>query len=148
MLLDDLLEMWKKDCVIDDINLDLATIKCASYHSKYLELFSIAKLTLKRKNAAHAILERDKWLYFNGKMTKEEMDKHEWPYDPFNGMSKPLKSDMDMFIKTDKDIAKSNAGIDYQKTIVETLEEIMTTIRWRHSAIKNVLDAKKFAAGC
>jgi hypothetical protein len=148
MTLEPILEMWKIDCVIDDLNLDLATIKCASYHSKYLELHSIAKLTLKRKNAQHAILERDKWLYFNGKMTREEMDKREWPYDPFHGMSKPLKSDMDMFIKTDPDIAKSLALIDYQKTIVETLDEIMTTIRWRHSSIRNVLEAKKFAAGC
>jgi hypothetical protein len=55
---------------------------------------------------------------------------------------------MDMFIKTDVDIAKSLALIDYQKTIVETLDEIMTTIRWRHSSIRNVLEARKFAAGC
>lgn len=148
MILDEILSLWKVDCVIDDLNLDLATIKCASYHSKYLELHSIAKLQLKRKTAAHLILERDKWLYYTGKMTKEEIDSRGWAYDPFGGMSKPLKSDLDRFILTDPDIAKSMAGIDYQKTIVETLDEIMTTIRWRHSAIKNVISAKQFAAGC
>lgn len=147
MLLDDIIKMWKEDCVIDEMNLDLATIKCASYHSKYLELHSIAKLEYKRKVAKHQQLERDKWLYYSGKMTKEDMDLRGWEYDPFKGMTKPLKSDIEMFIKSDKDIVDSNYRIDYQKGICEALDEIMTTIRWRHSAIKNVIEAKKFNAG-
>jgi hypothetical protein len=39
------------------------------------------------------------------------------------------------------------AQIDYQKTIIETLEEIMGNIRWRSSHIKNILDFKKFTSG-
>jgi hypothetical protein len=81
-------------------------------------------------------------------MTKEEMDKRGWVYDPFQGMSRPLKSDMALFLKTDDEMMEGASVIDYQKTIVETLDEIMTTIRWRHSAIKNCIDAKKFIAGC
>jgi hypothetical protein len=147
MLLDDIINMWKEDSVIDDMNLDVTTMKCASLHSKYLELHSVAKLQLKRKNAAHAVLKKDKWLYFNGKMTKEDMDAHGWPYDPFNGMAKPMKGDMDMYYDTDKDLMKSNAQIDYQKTIVEALDEIMATIRWRHQSVKNIIEFKKFVAG-
>jgi hypothetical protein len=147
MVLDEILKMWEEDSVIDALNLDLTTIKCASLHSKYLELHSVAKLQLKRKTAALAVLKKDKWLYFNGKMPKEEMDKHGWPYDPFNGMAKPMKGDMDMYYDTDKDLMKANAQIDYQKTMVEALEEIMATIRWRHQSIKNVIEWKKFVAG-
>lgn len=148
MELNDIITLWKEDCIIDENNLDLATIKCASFHSKYLELHSIAKLTLKRRIAKHMQLKKDKWLYYTGKMTQAEIDKRGWAYDPFHGATKPLKSHIDMFIETDDDIVRSNHSIDYQKTIVETLDEIMTTIRWRHSSIKNCLDAKKFIAGC
>lgn len=148
MLLDQLLEMWKEDSIIDDMNLDVTTMKCAVLHSKYLELHSVAKLQLKRKIAELSILKKDKWLYYNGKMAKEDMDKHGWPYDPFNGMSKPMKGDMEMYYDTDKDLQKANAQIDYQKTISEALDEIMGTIRWRHQSVKNIITWKQFSAGC
>ena len=147
MNLDKILEMWKDDVVIDDVCLDEETIKSSKLHAKYLELFSMAKLQLKRKEIEHESMKKDKWLYYNGKMTQQDMDKRNWKYDPFDGMTKPLKSDMDMYYSTDEDLTRIKAQIDYQKTIIETLEEIMGNIRWRHNAIKNILDFKKFTSG-
>jgi hypothetical protein len=147
MILDEILEMWKKDAVIDDVCLDEETIKSSKLHAKYLELFSMAKLQLKRKEMEHDSMKKDKWLYYNGKMSQQNMDKRNWKYDPFDGMSKPLKSDMDMFYSTDEDLVRIKARVDYQKAIIETLEEIMGNIRWRGTAIKNILDFKKFTSG-
>ena len=147
MILDEILEMWKKDAVIDDVCLDEETIKSSKLHAKYLELFSMAKLQLKRKEMEHDSMKKDKWLYYNGKMSQQDMDKRNWKYDPFDGMSKPLKSDMDMFYSTDEDLVRIKARVDYQKAIIETLEEIMGNIRWRGTAIKNILDFKKFTSG-
>ena len=148
MLLDDLLKMWKEDSIIDDMNLDGTTVKCAVLHGKYLELFSIAKLNLKRKEAELALVRKDKWLYYNGKMDKAELDKRGWKYDPFDGMSKPMKSDLGMYYETDDDICKIKSQIEYQKTIVEALDEIISTIRWRHQNISNIIKWKAFVAGC
>jgi len=75
------------------------------------------------------------------------MDNRKWKYDPFDGMTKPLKGDMDMYYCTDKDMVRIRAQIDYQKTIIDTLEEIMGNIRWRHTHVKNILDFKKFTSG-
>jgi len=147
MILDEILKMWGEDVKIDDLNLDEETTKSAKLHSKYLELFSLAKLQLKRNEMELNTVRRDKWLYYNGKMTKEEIDKRSWKYDPFDGMSKPLKSDMEMFYKTDEDIVRVTGKIEYQKTMVETLEEIMNNLRWRHGHIKNILEFKKFTSG-
>ena len=147
MTLDDILQMWKKDAVIDDILLDEETKKSANLHAKYLEIFSLHKLELKKKEIQMDALKKDKWRYYNGKMTQEEMDKNNWKYDPFDGGTKPLKSDMDMYYTTDEDMVKLKAQIDYQKTIIETLEEIMGNIRWRHTHVKNILDFKKFTSG-
>jgi hypothetical protein len=148
MLLDDILTMWKADSVIDENNLDGTTVKCAVLHSKYLELFSVAKLQMRKKEADLAVMKKDKWLYYNGKMTREEMDSRGWPYDPFSGMNKPLKGDLEMFYDTDEDIRKIKSQMEYQKTIIEALDEILSTIRWRHQAIRNMIDWKKFTAGC
>jgi hypothetical protein len=147
MNLDKILEMWKEDVVIDDVCLDEETIKSSKLHAKYLELFSMAKLQLKRKEIEHESIKKDKWLYYNGKMTQQDMDKRNWKYDPFDGMTKPLKSDMDMYYSTDEDLTRIKAQIDYQKAIIETLEEIMGNIRWRHTHVKNILDFKKFTSG-
>jgi len=147
MNLNDILMMWKKDAVIDDVCLDDETLKSSKLHAKYLELFSMAKLMLKKKEMEYTSMKKDKWLYYNGKMSKDDMDKNKWKYDPFDGMSKPMKSDMDMYYSTDEDLVKIKAQLDYQKTIIETLEEIMGNIRWRHTHVKNILEFKKFTSG-
>ena len=64
--LEQILEMWKKDSEIDDVRLDEASKKSASLHSKYLELLSIYKLQLKKKEGEFNILLKNKWLWYNG----------------------------------------------------------------------------------
>ena len=49
MTLDEILIMWKKDVVIDDVCLDEETLKSSKLHAKYLELYSMAKLQLKKR---------------------------------------------------------------------------------------------------
>jgi len=147
MNIEDLLEMWGGDSKIDEHALDDTTIRGASLHSKYLELHSVAKLRLKKKEQDLSVLKKDKWLWFNGKMEKSEIDKHGWPYDPFNGMSKPLKSDLTQFFDSDKDIMEASMAIEYQKTYVEACKEILDTIKWRHTQIKNIIDWRRFTSG-
>ena len=147
MNIEDLLEMWGEDSKIDEHNLDDTTIRGAALHSKYLELHSVAKLRLKKKEQDLSILKKDKWLWFNGKMDKEEIDKHGWAYDPFNGMNKPLKTDLQQFYDSDKDIMEASMQIEYQKTYVEVCKEILDNIKWRHTQIKNIIDWRRFQSG-
>jgi hypothetical protein len=146
MTLDQILEMWKKDSVIDDIRLDEASKAGAALHSKYLELLSINKLQLKRRDAEFKILLKNKWLWYNGKLTKDQIDQLGWEYDALNGL-KILKGEMDYYYDADPHIQEANARIDYLKTMIDTLEEIISNIRWRHSTIKNMIDWRKFESG-
>ena len=144
--LDDLITMWKKDSEIDEMNLDESSQKVAKIHGKYLELISITKLQLKKKELEQKILLKDKWLYFNGKMDQAEIATRGWPYDPFNGL-KIMNSDLEYYFNADPELQKSEERIIYIKTFVETLEEIMGTLRWRHTHIKNMIDWRKFTSG-
>ena len=141
-----ILENWKKDSEIDETNLDEASSQTAKLHGKYLEMFTTSKLLLKRSELQQKILLKDKWLYFSGKMDKSEMDLRGWPYDPFNGL-KIMKSDMEYFFNSDPELQKSEEKIIYLKSLVETLEEIINNIRWRHSTIKNMIDWRRFTSG-
>lgn len=147
MSLNDILESWKKDSVIDENALDDDTVKTSKLHAKYLEIYSLSKLQLRKKEFDLEKMKKDKWLYYTGKMTKGDMDERGWAYDPFQGMAKPLKSEMNMYYDTDDDLVKIKAQIDYQKSIIDTLEEIMNNIRWRHSHIKNIIEFRKFTSG-
>jgi len=144
--LDELLAMWKKDSAINEMALDDASVDGIKLHSKYLELHSVTKLQLKRKEMEQQVLLRDKWLYFNGKMDKSEIDKRGWPYDPFNGL-KIMKSDLEYYFNSDPELQKTEERIAYLKTMVDTLEEILGNLKWRHTTIKNMIDWRRFTSG-
>ena len=139
--------MWKEDSIIDDLKLDDTTIKMARIHSKYLELITIAKIRRKKKDLDYKTLLKNKWLYYNGKLSKEEIDIYQWEYDPFGGLNKPLKGDMNYYYDSDIDIQKAQAALEYDKVLIETLEEIMSTIRWRHQNIGNIIKWRAFESG-
>lgn len=144
--LDDVLEMWKKDAQIDEMNLDNASIESAKLHSKYLELLSVTKLQLKKKEMEFKVLLKNKWLWYNGKMSKDEIDALGWSYDPLNGL-KVLKGEMDHFYDADPHIQSAQGQIEYLKTLIDTLSEVLENIKWRHQSIKNAIEWRKFTSG-
>ena len=144
--LDEIFKRWAKDSEIDDLRLDEASKKSASLHAKYLEMLSVSKLQLKRKDMEFKVLLKNKWLWYNGKMQKDEIDRLGWEYDALNGL-KVLKGEMDYYYNSDPHIQEMQAKIDYLKTLIETLEEIINNIRWRHSTIKNMIDWRRFESG-
>ena len=144
--IEQVLEMWKKDSVIDEMNLDESSQKSAIIHSKYLELLTISKLQKKKLEMDFQVLLKNKWLWYNGKMTKDQMDELGWDYDPMDGL-KVLKSDMEKIYNSDHDIQQAQAKIDYQKVMIETLEEIIQNIRWRHQNISNMIKWRQFVSG-
>ena len=144
--LENIIEMWKKDAVIDEMNLGEASRESAKLHSKYLELYSVNKLKLKKQQLDFKVLLRDKWSHYNGKLSKEEIDDRGWGYDPMNGLT-VLKSDMDKWYDADPLIQEAQLKIEYTKEIVDTLKEIMDNIKWRHQSIKNAIEWHKFTSG-
>ena len=147
MNIEQVLEMWKTDSIIDDLKLDDTTIKMARIHSKYLELITIAKMAKKKKELDYKILLKNKWLYYGSKLSKEQLDELGWEYDPYKGLNKPLKGQMNYYYDADSDIQKMQALVEYDKVLIETLEEIMNTIRWRHQNIGNIIKWRSFEAG-
>jgi len=138
--------MWEEDCKINPMKLDEISARTPLLHSKYLAILSSAKLKLKSKEQYQSILLKKKWLWYNGKMTQEQIEAEGWEYDPLNGL-KILKGEMDHYYDSDPEIQKSVEDIHYWKTVVETLESIINNVNWRHLTIKNIIDFKKFEAG-
>jgi len=144
--LETILKLWETDSKIDSSSLDETSRQTPMLHAKYLPLLSEAKLQLKRAEAKQKILLKDKWLYYNGKMTKEQIEEHGWQFDPFEGL-RVLKGEMDYYYDADTDIQHSEKTIQEWKVTVETLTEIVDNIKWRHQTIGNMIKWRMFEAG-
>jgi hypothetical protein len=69
-----------------------------------------------------------------------------WNPDPFDGL-KILKGEMNYYYDADPEIQKSEERIQYYKTVIDTLTNIVDTIKWRHQTIRNMIDWKRFESG-
>ena len=146
MNLESILAMWKQDSEIDEVQLDESSRDSAKLHSKYLDLYSVAKLKQKDLDLKFKVILRDKFMHYNGKLSKEEMDSKGWDYDPLNGLT-VLKGDMDKWYDADPIIQQHQAKMEYTKEMCDTLKEIMENIKWRHQNIKNMIEWRKFTSG-
>jgi hypothetical protein len=147
LTLEQILEHWKKDCEIDDLELDKSSRETPKLHAKYIELLTQAKLQKSRKEHEFKVLLKNKFMWYNGKMDKSKIDELGWEYDPFDGLAKPMKSDMDYFYDADPEIQKIQSAIEYWKTVIDTLSEIVSNITWRHQTISNIIKWRQFTSG-
>ena len=146
MTLDEIKSQWEADCEIDDIELDKSSLEIPKLHAKYQDLLSSKILVMKQYQYKYDTLLKDKWLWYNGKMSQEQIKELGWSDDPLDGL-KIMKTDLQIFYNSDKDIQELNAKIEYLKVTIDYLKECMTNITWRHQTIKNTIDWRKFMAG-
>jgi len=146
MNLESILEMWKKDAEIDEVQLDEASRDSAKLHSKYLDLYSVSKIKQKDLELKFKVILRDKFKHYNGKLSKEEIDRKGWDYDPLDGLT-VLKGDLDKWYDADEVIQDHQRKMAYNGEVVNTLKEILDNIKWRHQNIKNMIEWRKFTSG-
>lgn len=146
MQLDTILTMWEEDCKINGMKLDDVSRDTPNLHAKYLRLLTEAKLQLKRAELKQKALLKEKWLYYNGKMSQEELEEKGWDPDPFNGL-KIMKGEMEHYYDSDPEIQKSEELIEYWKTTKDTLIDIVDNIKWRHQTIRNMISWRQFESG-
>ena len=82
MKLSELQQHWRVDCQIDELSLDIESLKLPNLHSKYITYWNEETLNYKKLQGEHKILYKLKWEYYNGKMSLEELQEHQW--EPFH----------------------------------------------------------------
>ena len=143
MQLDELFELWKKDSDIDRTELGEASTNIPKLHYRYYKLFAQERLKLRKLEAEYKALYKDKWEYFQGNMSEEDLEANGWEPNPL----RILKSDLNTYIDSDTDIIKQTSKMDYQKEKINFLENIIRSINNRGFQIKNAIDWEKFKVG-
>ena len=145
MNLDDVLAQWSQDCEISH-KLDECSRETPKLHAKYLGYLTQAKLLLKKAESEQQVLLKNKFLWYNGKMSQEEIVELGWKHDPFDGL-KVMKGDMNYYYDSDAEIQKSEQKIAYYKAMVDALKEMVEGIKWRHQHIRNIIEVRRFESG-
>ena len=144
MKLSEIQDEWIKDSSIDELNLGRESTRVPVLHSKYLVQLSKVKLLQRKAESDYYSTRRLKYRYYRGEMTKEELTVLEWTQ--FQG-NKPLKNEMDEFLQCDADLIILQDKVEYFKTVIFTLEQILRSINSRTWDIKTAVEYMKFTNG-
>lgn len=144
MKLTELQDMWSEDCKINEMNLGQESVKTPNLHAKYLNLLSSTKLNLRKAESDYLNCRRKKYKYYRGEMTQAELEEEGWGQWQGN---KPLKNEMDEFLQIDNDLIKYIDKVEYFKTVLYQLEQIIRSLNSRTWDIKNAIEWSKFTNG-
>jgi hypothetical protein len=146
-LLTKIIDEWSKDVTIDRNELAIEALNIPKLHSKYLTMFSHARLKLKSLQSKRKILNRDLREYYlgngNDKNDTSLLDKLQ--REPIG--YKVLKQDAQSYVDADDMMIQLNLKVAMQQEIVDVLEEIMKSINTRNFVIKNSIDFMKLELG-
>ena len=143
MTIDELRTMASVDLTMDKTELDIESMKTPQLHNKYLILFGDEKLILGKYTSDLNVLRRNKWLYYTGKLSREQLEDFGW--EPFD--LNILKTDIDKFMDADEDIILLSNKILLQKEKVNYLEGVVKIINNRQWSIRSSIDWLKFTQG-
>lgn len=135
--------MVKEDLKIDQTALDTESSNTPQLHNKYLVMFMDERLKLHKLKNNMSIARKNKWLYYTGRMSKEELTTFGW--EPFE--LNILKTEADDMIEADIEFIKILETVTFQQEKVNYLEGVIKIIQNRQWQIRAMIDWFKFTQG-
>ncbi len=143
MTLDEIKIQAELDTAIDNSHLEDEASRIPQLHNKYLCMLIDEKSILESLENKFKVLKRDKWLFYSGKMSEEELKQKGW--EPFE--LNILKNDLDRFIDSDSDIINLGNKIFIQREKVNYIESIAKIISNKIWNIRSTIEWIKFTQG-
>ena len=141
--IDEIKKLVEKDMVINPTDLDKESLNIPITHNKYLVILMDEKLKLKKFESNLKSLTKNKWLYYSGKMSEEQLIELKW--EPFELAL--LRQDLDRFIESDDDVIESTNKVELQKEKVIYVENIIKIVSNKAWNIRAAIDWIKFTQG-
>ena len=144
MNIEQLQEEWDKDCEIDDNYLGENSTATPKLHAKYVKMLVQVKLKHTKLSSDYNLTRKNKFRYYRGELSRDELQDLQW--DQWQGV-KPIKNEMDEFLKGDVELNTMEIKIKYLETMIYFLESVLQQIKARDWQIKTAVEWKKFLAG-
>ena len=134
MNLPEIQDAVEKDIIIDLSQLDSESTRTPELHHKYLRIYTEIQIQYKSSESKYNSCRREKWEHYSGK--------GERPYP-----SKLLKADIPVVLEGDEELIRCKDKMEYFKTILQYLEEVLKIINNRSFQINNAVKWQKFSQG-
>lgn len=145
MKIEDIMNEWTKDTVMDNTSLDKESLKIPTLHSKWLRILSTERQKLRSIHIKRQTLTKVLGEYFRGELNNPE-DLEEIKREPWLGKS-IIKSEMQHYVDADSDMIELNLKMAYQQESVDVLDSIMKELNSRQWNIRNAIEWRKFENG-
>lgn len=142
--IDSILDEWDEDSHIDELNIQSESLRTANLHSKYLRDLKKWKGTKLALQIRYDELKGKKIKYWKGEFSKEELKEFGWPQWRFKT---PLKSEIETYIESDKDLNRIKMQSEAVTIGIEVLESIIKQIGQRDFEISSYIKMKMFNKG-
>lgn len=143
MKLEEIQQLWEVDSKINRDNLIQENLNIPLLHSKYYNIYLSEKKLLSEHEEKFKQFFFYKFLYYQGKLSKEDLDKFGWEQCDM----KYIKSDVDKVIDADAEVINYKLKISNQTEKTKFLESIIKTINNRSFIISSSLEAIRFEHG-
>lgn len=137
-----LITNWEKDSIIDQTDPGVELLRTPILHSKYNTYLTLHNLASKRAVLELARIKKLKWLYYTGKLDKDELDKLGW--EPFQFT---LKSDISVYIEGDSDLGKLQRKKSYHEEASSFCVNVMKEINNRTWQLREYMTWERFQQG-
>ncbi len=143
MKLKDIKDSWERDSAIDPMDLAGELYKISRLHSKYFNILTAEKSTLKIHETEFNKLKKIKRQYYLGRFSRRTLEELKW--DPIDEEIKV--SDLPDYLKGDRDLCVIQEKIDLQEIKIEFLKDIIKSIHLKGMNIKTAQSIREFEAG-
>ena len=141
---DEMLEQWTADSIIDDSNIQSEIIKVPSLHSKFLNYYIYFKQRLaiaeSKKNKMSYLRKR----YYRGELTREELVENKW--DQYQGL-KMSNTEYNQHSNIDPILVDYERAVAELKLSVSACEYILASIKSRDYSLKTIFEHMKYMSG-
>jgi Recombination, repair and ssDNA binding protein UvsY len=131
-----------KDLSFDRSELDSEAERTAQIHNKYLVFLLDETTQLETMRRAYDSLWHQQTLYYLGK-AEDKVYKEK----PFDFKVRPIKSEVEQWLKADPDIQSADAAIKAQEKVVKYLTDTLRQINSRGYDIKAMIEWIRFKNG-
>ena len=140
MNLDEIQDMWSRDCVIDDVMLDTSSMKIPQLHAKYITLHNEYSLLLKKAKQELNRISHLRTLYYSGRGTPDMYE--DSPFD-----FKLIRSEVPSWVAVDEGVNKVEMKVALYETTLSSLSDILKQIHQMSYNIKNMIEWRRFVGG-
>jgi hypothetical protein len=143
MKTDEITVMWQEDVYINRDNLIMESLKVPQLHSKYYNILIMEQKLLRTMEQKVEQFEYKKWLYYQGKLDKSDLDELGWKQCDL----KFLKTDVQKVVGADEDVGRYRIQLSLQKDKVKFLESILDSIVKRSFLLGHAIEMHKLEYG-